>query len=192
MVQVPLFGDKAQTRTKPDTKKTKGLKQRAIKHKLLDRFHHVVDCPAINGHASRREKDSFLRSQRNDTAELHRWRDLIKEEPVQNERLSTQISQRVRLDRSSVSKKSINVNRTQSSRFLHAQQSSLKINEELEDENRLYQGKESRIEDREGESIEQRTTGTLIERNRENSGGEPAKTVKVSPLSGVSSRRRRR
>ncbi|CAF2046466.1 hypothetical protein HID58_035085 [Brassica napus] len=117
-------------------------------------FHHVVDCPAINGHASRREKDSFLRSQRDDTAELHRRRDLIEKETVQNERLSTQISQRVRLDRSSVSKKSINVNRTQSSRFLHAQQSALKIKEELEDENRLYQGKESRIEDREGESIE--------------------------------------
>ncbi|KAF3556268.1 hypothetical protein F2Q69_00016034 [Brassica cretica] len=80
----------------------------------------MVDCPAINGHASRRERKSFLRSQRDDTAEFHHRRNLIEENSVQNERLSTQISRRVRLDGSSASNKSIDFNRTQSSRFLQA------------------------------------------------------------------------
>ncbi|WZZ56420.1 hypothetical protein YC2023_056527 [Brassica napus] len=102
--------------------------------KYIFGFHHVVDCPAINGHASKRERDSFLQSQQDDMAKLYRQRDLIEKETVQNERLSTQISRRVRLDRSSASNKSIDFNLIQSSRFLHAHRSSLKIEKKLEDE----------------------------------------------------------
>ncbi|KAG2267423.1 hypothetical protein Bca52824_061978 [Brassica carinata] len=105
-----------------------------MKRAIISGFHHVVDCPAINGHASKRERDSFLQSQQDDTAKLYRQRDLIEKETVQNERLSTQISRRVRLDRSSASNKSIDFNLIQSSRFLHAHRSSLKIEKKLEDE----------------------------------------------------------
>lgn len=51
--------------------------------KKASSFHHVADCPAINGHVSRRETNLFLRCQRDVTTELRRRRNINEGESVQ-------------------------------------------------------------------------------------------------------------